>query len=91
MARDPATAEPYEYRTTGEKSYELCAFFDREDERPEERSRSELLASSERFWTHDSGRVCFPVGAMELRRVVVEPGLALEEKGAAPEQRDRGR
>ena len=86
--RDPGTAEPYEYRTTGERSYQLCAIFDQEDERPEERHPSEPLATGERFWTHDAGRVCFPVEAMVLRRVVVEPEPALEEKDAEPGQRD---
>ncbi len=86
--RDPETEEPYEYRITGDKSYELCATFDREDEQPEKRYASEPSSTGERFWTHGAGRVCFPVEAMVLRRVVVEPGPALEEKGVESDRRD---
>jgi len=79
---DPATSEPYEYRATGEKSYELCAIFDREDERP----NNEPFATSERFWTHRAGRVCFAVETLALRRVVVEPESEPQVQGADPDQ-----
>jgi hypothetical protein len=45
---DPATGIPYEYRTDGPSSYELCATFDRprdEDDEPR--------------WNHPAGRHCF--------------------------------
>jgi hypothetical protein len=87
--RDPETAEPYEYRITGEKTYELCAVFDREDDRPEERYPIEPVATGERFWSHGAGRVCFPVEVKALRRVFVErePAQPLEEEGVE-ESRD---
>ncbi len=85
--RDPETAEPYEYRPTGEKSYELCASFDREDEGPEDRYRSEPSAGRELFWTHGAGRVCFPVEAAVLSRVVLEPQPTLEEPRVEPRAR----
>ena len=83
---DPGTAEPYEYRTTGEKSFELCAIFDRE-EHPEERYPRGPFANDERFWTHGAGRVCFPVEVMALPRVTVEPEPVLKERDVVPGQR----
>jgi hypothetical protein len=56
---DPATGETYEYRVTGDKTYELCATFDREDERPTQ------VQPHERFWTHGAGRTCFQVKVRE--------------------------
>ena len=48
-ARDPVTGLPYSYRIVDEKSYELCATFDR--------------AADQRFagdlWTHGAGNRCF--------------------------------
>ncbi len=81
---DPGSGEPYEYRILGEKSYELCAVFDLEDQSPEERYPRESIVSGERFWTHGVGRVCFPVEAMALDRVVVEPEPARELPSVDP-------
>ena len=53
---DPDTGQPYEYRITGEKSYELCAVFDLEEE-PKKTSAPQLPGS--RFWNHGAGRRCF--------------------------------
>jgi hypothetical protein len=50
--RDPVTGQPYEFRATGEKRYELCAAFD----------RPSPLASrgiGQEFWAHTAGRGCF--------------------------------
>jgi hypothetical protein len=49
MPTDPATREPYEYRTTGPRAFEVCAVFDRP-------SRPELAGD---FWFHEAGRRCF--------------------------------
>lgn len=52
---DPESELPYEYRITGEDSYELCAVF--------------ALASisdnpaADAFWLHDAGRHCFSLVA----------------------------
>lgn len=46
---DPETDAPYEYRTTGPGSYELCAVFSTP-------SRAEAAGS---FWSHGAGRQCF--------------------------------
>ncbi len=57
---DPETAEPYEYRVTGEQSFELCASFDAESahERRSKRDRAEAPGS---FWSHPAGRHCYEV------------------------------
>ncbi len=68
---DPRTGEAYEYRITGEKTYELCASFELED-------ASDALSKPRApypypegtdFWRHGSGRVCY---AFEAQTV---PGL----------------
>lgn len=46
---DPETGEPYEYRTTGPRSFELCAVF---------RLPSREEAARD-FWSHDAGRRCY--------------------------------
>jgi hypothetical protein len=49
LPTDPATREPYEYRTTGPRAFEVCAVFARP-------SRPELAGD---FWFHEAGRHCF--------------------------------
>lgn len=78
---DPQTGDPYEYRITGEKTYELCAVFDREDPGPSARDRGESWDGTGRFWIHGAGRACFPVEAAELGRVVLEAEPTPEEPG----------
>ena len=46
---DPVTGEPYGYRVTGVRAFEVCATFDR-------RSRETAAAS---FWFHEAGDRCF--------------------------------
>jgi hypothetical protein len=46
---DPATRQPYEYRVTGPRQFEVCATFDRP-------SRPELAGD---FWYHEAGHRCF--------------------------------
>ena len=42
---DPQSSEPYEYRVTGEKSYELCATF-----------TAERKKTYDLFWNHPAGK-----------------------------------
>ena len=55
--RDPVTGRPYEFRTTGEKRYELCAVFERA-------TRTGLYQHGQEFWAHGAGRGCF---SLEVR------------------------
>lgn len=47
--RDPERGDPYEYRVTGPRAFELCADFDEPDPSPPQGAR----------WAHDEGRQCF--------------------------------
>lgn len=47
--RDPESDDPYGYRVTGPRAFELCADFDEPDPSPPQGSR----------WAHDEGRQCF--------------------------------
>jgi hypothetical protein len=51
--RDPDSEDPYEYRVTGPRAFELCAEFDDDDPSPEAGER----------WRHDEGRHCFALEA----------------------------
>ena len=51
-SRDPATGQEYGYRALGERTYELCADFDRD-------SSEGLPGMVNRFWAHGAGRQCF--------------------------------
>jgi hypothetical protein len=53
---DPATSEPYAYRTIDASRYELCASFEREDLDGE---------YNDRFWAHGAGRKCFELDAQK--------------------------
>jgi len=57
LPTDPATREPYEYRITGPRAFEVCGVF----ERP---SRPELAGD---FWFHEAGRHCFAFEMTETR------------------------
>jgi hypothetical protein len=63
--RDPETGQFYEYRSTGEKTYELCAVFDSEDRGPDSQQTGRSLTPGNRFWVHDGGRTCFSVEVKE--------------------------
>ena len=52
-AADPQSGEPYTYRVTGERSFELCAVFAREDKTPRRH------ISRTRFRNHSAGFDCF--------------------------------
>ena len=53
---DPETSHPYEYKITGENSYELCASFSHS-------SAEDQDQSNEQFWSHNLGRHCFQLEA----------------------------
>lgn len=50
---DPETRIPYEYRVTGEKTYELCAVFAKES------YAKSLVRPFADPWEHQIGRTCF--------------------------------
>jgi hypothetical protein len=56
LYRDPVSGEPYEYRVLDERSYELCATFERAFT-PEE------PGLAVRFWPHPAGRHCYRLDA----------------------------
>lgn len=58
LPTDPTTGQPYEYRATGPRHFEVCATFDRP-------SRAELAGD---FWFHEAGHRCFSFSVMESRR-----------------------
>ena len=59
--RDPETRVPYEYRTSGDSSFELCAQFETS---VDEKSQPATPA----FWNHPSGRHCFSLDAPARRQ-----------------------
>ncbi|MEE2775786.1 MAG: DUF5671 domain-containing protein [Acidobacteriota bacterium] len=61
---DPATGQYYEYRVSGERSFELCADFDTEETREDDQrlTRSE---EKRRFWAHSVGRNCYVLEAWD--------------------------
>jgi hypothetical protein len=52
---DPVSGEPYAYRVIDERTYELCATFDRASE------RTRPGFSERDFWNHPAGPHCFTV------------------------------
>lgn len=54
---DPETKTPYEYKKTGELSFELCATFSQNT--PEEMSLTVPRDTYMDNWTHTAGRQCF--------------------------------
>jgi len=57
LPTDPATREPYEYRATSPRQFEVCATFERPS-RPEDAGD---------FWYHEAGRRCFAFDVTEER------------------------
>ena len=57
LPTDPSTREPYEYRVTGARQFEVCATFNRQ-------SRPELAGD---FWFHEAGYRCFTFDVTEPR------------------------
>lgn len=69
---DPRTGDPYGYRATGEKTYELCATFELEDVADEALAKPRSpypYPEGTDFWRHGAGRVCFSFEAQTI------PGL----------------
>ena len=60
---DPETREPYAFRTTGGKTYELCATFSRDA--PTDPASLRTYPYRERFWRHPAGYHCFDLEAIE--------------------------
>jgi len=51
---DPASSSTYEYRRLADRSYEVCATFERDS------SARERPAFGDGVWAHRLGRQCFP-------------------------------
>ncbi|MFQ5742210.1 MAG: hypothetical protein ACE5HV_01345 [Acidobacteriota bacterium] len=60
-SHDPGTAQLYDYRVLGDKTYELCAHFQRDLPEPPQRV-------SKVFWSHGAGRQCFQPKVEEVLR-----------------------
>ena len=60
---DPETRRPYEFRSTGEKAYELCATFSLDA--PTDQASLRMYPYRERFWRHPAGYHCFDLEAIE--------------------------
>lgn len=61
---DPETGEPYEYRTTGQSTFELCATFRLESDYQGPSSQARLGGQfSGTFWSHGAGRHCYAIDA----------------------------
>lgn len=60
---DPETREPYTFRATGDKAYELCATFSLDA--PTDQASLRMYPYRERFWRHPAGTHCFDLEAIE--------------------------
>jgi hypothetical protein len=58
--QDPKTGQPYHYRVTGPRTFELCATFDAEM-LPE--NSHAAYYPVDRFWEHPKGDTCFVFSA----------------------------
>lgn len=56
---DPLTAEPYEYRATGDLTFELCAVFQTEEGAEDIRPTPVIQDPYGGNWNHGIGRTCF--------------------------------
>lgn len=63
LISDPQTGEPYSFRVTGEKGYQLCATFSLDA--PDDRASLRVYPYRERFWRHAAGSHCFDLEAIE--------------------------
>ncbi|MBI1984690.1 MAG: hypothetical protein HYS60_01095 [Candidatus Wildermuthbacteria bacterium] len=70
---DPKTKIAYEYRTLGDKTYELCAVFETDSSQQAVRFKAEVPFSEE-AWGHGAGRTCF---AREAQSRNLVPAKAL--------------
>lgn len=62
---DPETGEPYRYRATGERTYELCAAFATEGPGSD---RDYPWRRHATFWHHPAGEHCFALETEEVQR-----------------------
>jgi hypothetical protein len=61
VLRDPLTNQRYDYRILSQRSYELCADFQRA-------SQLDPRFPHVGFWSHGAGHHCFEITARELSR-----------------------
>lgn len=69
---DPETEELYEYQVLGENTYELCAVFETDSSKYQQRSRVKV-SFSEQVWEHEIGRTCFKREAVSTRALEALP------------------
>ena len=67
--RDPRTTQPYEFRSTGAQSYELCATFDADSTSGPDHP----IAATETFWTHGPGHRCYALDARSQTSGILKP------------------
>ena len=70
--QDPRSEQPYEYRVTAGKTYELCATFETDASNASQQdpyARPYYAKGGADFWTHGKGRVCYTIEAQNV------PGL----------------
>lgn len=68
VPRDPETGADYEYKVTGETTYELCATFNRASEQVDQTQPSKALYGvALDFWSHDAGYDCIE---LEVQKIV---------------------
>ena len=60
QTKDPATSQPYEYRTKNDWEYELCAVFETDSKDSLDQPQPGAPPS---FWNHPPGRHCFQLDA----------------------------
>lgn len=60
--QDPASGRFYEYQSLGERSYEVCAVFERDSAARDSPARADGL------WAHGPGRQCFKREPRRLER-----------------------
>ena len=59
--KDPETNSPYEYKTTGALSFELCAVFNQPTRKEQlmNTPRAYPMEMGVEVWNHEAGRTCF--------------------------------
>jgi len=84
VANDPETAKDYEYKTTGEISFEICADFKTELTAQEMRDKEYYrysragLKTEPQNWIHNVGRACF--------ETIIDPDFFNQDNGLINEK-----
>ncbi|MFO0765071.1 MAG: hypothetical protein U0487_03445 [Patescibacteria group bacterium] len=73
--KDPETQKPYEYKKTGDKTYELCAEFALSTKESEAKGTDYTYRAYGPAWDHEAGRHCF---SLDIRDTAKEDVIPLE-------------